>query len=527
MRSDKAVRRTIVRRSHKLFFHYYFGHYIEFPIAPLHEALFNLSQNDTHSMMVISAFRNSGKSTLLTLSHPIWSIINGRTKYILIISENQQKAQTLLKHIKDELTDNEMLKRDLGPFKEERVGWNSVSLTINNYGAKITAASTEQSVRGLRHRNHRPDLIIMDDCESQDSVRTQESRDRLSQWLGGDVIPAGHIHTKLVVIGSILHPDSLIPRLQRSIDDGSIDGIYRMYPIVDESGRSLWPGKFPDTATIGKEKARGVSEREWQIEYMLRPIVSEDQIIMAEHICYYDIKIDSSYDTYTGVDLAISQSSTADFTAMVSGVVDREEDWKLYILPHPVHEQLKGPEILERIVAESLRLGNGVPTPVFIENVAFQQAMIDFVKQRGIPAEGVSPGGNDKRARLISISELIKSGRILFPRKGAEKLINQILFFGYEKHDDLMDALIFLVMKVSEWENSKIIIPRSYGKPINVLTREKLEREADLHAIQTSEHNRGYWSHVNTGALHESQQRARDVTNEESLYVFRKMSRGY
>src|SRR3989344_3972288 len=80
MRNDKSVRRAIVKRSHKFFFHYYLPHYIEYPIAPFHEELFDLTQNDKHSMMVVSAFRNSGKSTLLSLSYVIWAIVSGDRK---------------------------------------------------------------------------------------------------------------------------------------------------------------------------------------------------------------------------------------------------------------------------------------------------------------------------------------------------------------------------------------------------------------------------------------------------------------
>ncbi len=494
MRRDKSVRRAIVKRSHKFFFYYYFSHYIEHPIAQLHEELFYLTEQDNHSMMVISAFRNSGKSTLLSLSFPIWSIINNKAKYILIISENQQKAQTLLSHIREELTDNELLKRDLGPFREERFGWNSVSLTIDNYHSKITAMSTEQSVRGLRFRNHRPDLIILDDCESQDFVRKEENRNKLSSWLSGDVIPAGHTYTKIVVIGSMLHVDSLIPRLQKSIDDKKINGIYKMYPIVDDSGRSLWPGKYPDPESIEREKARGITDQEWSVEFMLRPMLDKDRIIKDEYIHYYDREPNPKDSNYryaaSGVDLAISESDTADYTAIVQGaVVKGDDDWQLYILPYPVNERLNGPEIEDRIVAESLKLGNGTPTVMYIESQSFQKSMIDFVQQRGIPAEGVTPGGTDKRARLISISALIRSGRVLFPKKGAEKLINQLLFFG-TGHDDLVDALIYLVLKISEREQARYTVPRpgSYTPPPQGPAN---EQEADREISAKQEFYRG------------------------------------
>jgi predicted phage terminase large subunit-like protein len=491
MNEDKAVRRTIVRRSHKLFFLYYLNDYIEFPPAPFHEEIFHLSETDNHSMFVLSAFRNSAKSTIMSLSYIIWSIINGRAKYIMLVSENQQKAQTLLNHIKEELENNELLRRDLGPFQEDRAIWNAVSITLTRYDAKITAVSTEQSIRGLRHKHHRPDIVIIDDAENQESVRTQESRDKLYKWLSGDVIPAGHSKTKTVIIGSILHPDCLIKRLQKQIDLGKIDGIYRMYPIVDENGNPLWPGRFPTKESVEKEKSRGITDREWATEFMLQSMIDEDCIIQESDIHYYD-RLPDSHDlnfkyVATGIDLAISQSSIADYTAMVSGALLREDDWKLYIMPYPINERLNGPQIQERIVNHSLMLGNGQPTQMFIENVAFQQAMIDFINQAGIPVEGFSPGGTDKRARFISISALIKSGRVLFPRQGVERLINQALWFDMEKHDDLLDALVILVLKVSERERSTFTFPKPNPSPTLTTQEKESEAEEELRLLQEAQ----------------------------------------
>ena len=42
----------------------------------------------------------------------------------------------------------------------------------------------------------------------------------------------------------------------------------------------------------------------------------------------------------------------------------------------------------------------------------------------------------------------IKTGVVKFPRKGAEQLIAQLLGFGIEKHDDAVDALVYLILGV-------------------------------------------------------------------------------
>ena len=162
-------------------------------------------------------------------------------------------------------------------------------------------------------------------------------------------------------------------------------------------------------------------------------------------------------------------------------------------MPHPINERLNGNELQERIVQQSKLLGNdGSFTDLAIENVAFQQMLIEVIQEKGIHVDGISPGGNDKRARLISISELIRSGRILFPKHGSEKLIEQVVGFEMEKHDDLSDALVILVSAVMAREKTNsFIIPRK--ELPKIITTQQAEKEIDQEIMQKSEVERsGY-----------------------------------
>ena len=59
----------------------------------------------------------------------------------------------------------------------------------------------------------RPSLIIVDDLEDLAFVKSQENRDKAYNWLSSDVIPMGEKdRTKVMVIGTKLHEDSLIMR---------------------------------------------------------------------------------------------------------------------------------------------------------------------------------------------------------------------------------------------------------------------------------------------------------------------------
>ena len=80
---------------------------------------------------------------------------------------------------------------------------------------------------------------------------------------------------------------------------------------------------------------------------------------------------------------------------------------------------------------------------MLFRSVAYQRAAIEMVQEAGIPAEPVKVG-TDKRSRLAQAAVFIKFVR--FPRRGCEDLIAQLLGFGVEEHDDLVDAFVQLVL---------------------------------------------------------------------------------
>lgn len=86
---------------------------------------------------------------------------------------------------------------------------------------------------------------------------------------------------------------------------------------------------------------------------------------------------------------------------------------------------------------------------LFVESVAYQEALPQMLEHHGIKATAIKPKG-DKRTRLALTSTAIKSGIIKFPRQGCEQLIEQLVGFGVEKHDDLADAFSLLINATME-----------------------------------------------------------------------------
>ncbi len=456
---DQETRRTLTRECHFWFFHIYFAHYIKYKMADFHRELFAITEDREAKRVVIEAFRGSGKTTIMGMSYAIWSILGSpKKKYIVMLAQTESQAKMYLANIKIELESNGLLMSDLGPFEEPNDEWRATSIVIPRYDARITVASIDKSIRGQKHRQYRPDLIITDDLENLDTVRTQESRDKIYNWLMGDIIPMGDKNTQLVVIGTKLHEDSLIARLKREIHNDSTRGISKAFPFLTDDKKAQWAEKFQTEAEI-EEVRKSVSYQSWEREYMLNIIPSDDQVVKKEWLHYYDslpLTDASSNFRYaiTGVDPAISEAESADYTAMVSGMVyGRKDNMKIYVMRNPINERMDFPKTVQKTKDVSKILGNGIPTEIAIEAVAYQKSIVQQLQSEGYPAKEYSPQGKDKRARLALVSNLIQTGKVIFPKTGAEKLINQMLNFGSEKHDDLVDAFTVMILSIIEKEN--------------------------------------------------------------------------
>lgn len=445
IRANKTLRTEIAKRSLYWFFHIYFHHYIEYPTADFQRELFNLIGDDNIEHLVTVAFRGSGKSTIATTAFPLWSIIGEKeTKFVVIVSQTQAQARQHLRNLRLEMEKNELFRNDFGRLEEESDEWGIASLVLPLFGAKITAVSRDQSIRGARFGAHRPQLIISDDIEDTASVKTMENRKATESWFTSEILALGSKKTRFITIGNLLHEDSLLMRLIAKMEAGELNGRYVRYPIM--VGRQpLWPGQFPDYASVAALKRRIANHVTWEREYMLRIVPDDDQLVTRSMIKYYDeLPLERAREGYVmGVDVAISERETADRTALVSLLVTRSGDDSLllYVMPDPINKRLTFRKTIDEI--RGLQEGYSYDY-IFVENNGYQGAVAESLQEHGIDAIGI-PSHGDKRTRLSTIAAKIESGQIRFPRAGCKELIEQLVGFGVEKHDDLVDALTLAV----------------------------------------------------------------------------------
>jgi len=452
---DPAVRRAVTRESHGMFFAIYFRHYILYPMAEFQKDIIRTTEDRSNPLACIVAFRGSAKSTLVTLSYSIWAVLGvQQKKFVLLICQTQTQARQHMMNLRRELEQNALLKSDLGPFQEESGNgeWAMSSLVFRNTGARIMVASIDQSIRGVRHYQHRPDLIILDDIEDLNSTRTLEGRNKTFDWFTREIVPLGDIGTRIIMVGNLLHEDCLMMRLRRKIETKEIRGTFQWFPLIAEDGRCLWPEKFDTPEKIEDLRRSVANELAWQQEYLLNIISDTTRVIWPEWIQYYDALPDKKVETrhmLVGIDLAISQSERADYTAIVSmRVCGFAEKLKVYVLPNPINRRMTFPESIQTVkeLYSTLKTCGAYPE-LLVETNGFQQIYADAFSEIGCSVKGVKQI-NDKRSRLALVSNLIQSGVIIFPRQGTEDLIAQLTGFGIEHHDDLCDAFTIAAIEL-------------------------------------------------------------------------------
>lgn len=455
--NDQKFRREATRQSHSLFFNVYLHDYVKYPTANFQKKIFSLTEKESTQEVFIVAFRGSAKSTIVSLSYPLWAMLGKQEKkFIVILSQTQNQSRLILNNIRRELETNQLLIKDFGKLSETSREWSTNSLDIVKYGTRITAASSGETIRGLRHGAYRPDLIICDDVEDISSVMTLDSRERTYEWLTHEVLPLGDIGTRLVVVGNMLHEDSLMMKLKEYDDKVGTRSVFVEYPLIDEDGTILWPEKYTRKA-IEELRKSSMNINTFEREYLLKIVPDDEQVIRREWLKYYDFQLPNDIVKrprmiIIAVDLAIKKGPANDYTAIVPiYLTGYERELEAYILPYIVNKQLDFPETVAELdrLSKQLQLTFKIPPKIYVESVGYQDAVVQqLLIVNKLSAESVSVSGLDKISRLRVVSPYVQTGKVFFPRRGADTLINQFLNIHSTKHDDLADAFSIGISKV-------------------------------------------------------------------------------
>ncbi len=163
------------------------------PIAHVHEELWHDIQDSIigtgPEQLGRVLPRGTGKSAFGTLGPTCWSVAYKHKTYVLICSDIGSTAEKFIKDIKDNMIENPFIEVSFGKLLDDRNKkyiCNATQLEFTN-NTFVEAISSTSPMRGRKYKNVRPDLIILDDYQSEDDCRTEEAREKKWKKYSDDV----------------------------------------------------------------------------------------------------------------------------------------------------------------------------------------------------------------------------------------------------------------------------------------------------------------------------------------------------
>jgi len=519
IRQLSAARRAVGKRSFRGFAETYLARHFNQPASAMHLDLFARLERATVERglrLAIAAPRGHAKSTIVSLAYILWCICYAREPYILLISDTVDQASDLLSLVKNELENNELILADFpeisetpGLLKRDRARrWRKEEIITRgpDGGVKVTALGADKKLRGRKHKQHRPSLIIIDDLENETDVRSPEQRQQRASWFNRAVLKAGTATTNIVVVGTVTHYDALLTNLIDSRKSPGWTGIkYRA--VISWSSRldlwDRWQGIYCDQEMF-EENGGAVAasryfeanrepmlegtdvlwpEREDYYELMKQrlldgrfafdcekqnePVNPEECYFQEHEFRFWDDEFESADalirslgahgDWFCACDPSLGKAGrNADDTAIIGVLRDRRTR-TLYIIDADIRRR-RPSEIIDALI-EYHRKRNF--RRVAIETNQYQEFLADEVRRRGGPTYPVPVFSinhtSDKCGRIQRLQPLITMGTIRFSRRHVT-LLDQLRQFPFAAHDDGPDALEMAV------EASRYVEPRLGGR---------------------------------------------------------------
>jgi len=415
------------------------------PIPAMHLAMWELVTSP-YLHVVIAAPRDHAKSTSITLAYVLASALFRVADHILIISDTEGQASMFLQDITRELTENEELKLDFGVKGFIRETLTEIVVECNDgYVFRIVAKGAEQRVRGTIWRHKRPNLIVLDDCESDEQVESQDRREKLRKWVFNTLIPAGAARCRIRMVGTVMHFDSLLYRL---LHDPNWVGLC-FFAHDEDINQILWEDRWPRQRLVELRKvfAKQNNLAGYSREYLNQPIDESDAYFRRSWFKYYK-KLPAGLTYYLATDFAISTKERADFTAFVVIGVDDKNSWYVVEIDRGHYDSN---EIMERLYNFHAFYD---PVAVLVEDGLIWKALepvfnSECINRIQFPRVTLmSTAGKDKVTRSRALQFRFKIGGVYLDADAHwhDDLYFELIRFPKGPKDDQVDALSHLGM---------------------------------------------------------------------------------
>ena len=298
------------------------------------------------------------------------------------------------------------------------------------------------------------DLLIIDDPHDEQEGQSSDPTvfDHAYEWYtsgprqrlqpGGAIVIICTRWSKRDLVGQVLKASST----RQGVDEWEVIE----FPAILPSGKPLWPEfwPLPELEAIRNE----IPVHKWQAQYQQDPTSEEGALVKREWWKTWEGEKPPQCDfIIQSWDTAFLKSQRADYSACTTwGVFYHPNDSGTMepnlILIDALQEKLEFPELKKRAY-ELYRYWE--PDALVVEAKAAGMPLIFELRAMGIPVSEYTPSrGNDKIARVNSVSDIFASGKVWCPAtRFAEQVVEEFASFPAGEHDDLVDSSVMALMR--------------------------------------------------------------------------------
>ena len=447
------------------FINRYFYDYLKFDTPDFHREIYNLLQNEDR--IALAAPRGFAKSMICSVFYPAWLATYGHRKDICIISASVNLAIELLRKIKTCFENNASYLTIFGDVRSSK--WTENHIILAN-GVNIRAKGAGGQIRGFR-----PDVLSIDDFETDESVVSEDQRKKLRNWLFkaclNTLLPDG----QFVMIGTILHQLSILNDMLETPNNWKKRRYTAYIDGVEDEGHELWAEARPH-AWLQERKAE-IGSFAFASEFMNDPKADEASPIQSKHIRFWE-ELPAQYSAVITVDPAYSEEDKSDWK--VASLVFIDTQLNRYLARY-IHTHAPMGEFIDAVL-NMYEQNRGVVTAIGIPNSGtekmFYQTVLKRAEERKIYAPFVelknvfqTQGGNTvrrKKDRIVaSLQPLFEQGKYYIHADHHEAK-DELLTIGSSRHDDIVDSLAYAEQILTPYRTDKdnIMERGRYGEPL-------------------------------------------------------------
>jgi predicted phage terminase large subunit-like protein len=425
-------------------------------------------------MVAMAAPRGHAKTTGMTVSYGLASLLFRERKFMLLVSDTESQAAMFLGYFKEQLQNNQSLVELFGIKRDDKgivrfIKDTETDIVVefeDGHKFRVIAKGAEQKLRGLIWDGTRPDIILCDDMENDELVMNKERREKMRKWFYSALLPCISSRGIIRVVGTILHMDSLLERLMpKPFDKWSHQEPLKLWSEVKKNG---WKSvkyrahteEFDQVLWPEKHSAESLKEKRAEYVGMGMPDIYSQEYLnvpLDESVAYFkrgdfqeetedDKKLSLKY--YITVDLAIAEHERADYSVFVVAGVD---EFRRIHVKHVIRERLDGRDIVDTLIALQRTYD---PEIVGIEDMQVSKSIGPFLREEMVQSNTylnllqLKHGGKDKIARGRSIQARMRAHGVVFDKQADwyPSFEEELCRFPRDTHDDQVDAFAYLGM---------------------------------------------------------------------------------